>query len=315
MVSNLRRRKVDSLSKLDENSESKKSFLPQDADSNAKRFKKLSFNKINSHLVLKSIRRRTTTPLWLTSNRADALLAGLGISISLSLLRYSEKRIEEVLDYELHLHASFLIGSASAFFFNRVPPSLASFTQSTIVAILVGSVIYFLPSSFDGERDTVCIFTMIVFWKLYGNVFGPAGTLASLLSARSSPNLPFIFLATTYLSSHMILYGLACLLSKIRLAIRFKLLKREFTRVESSFLKGLSPEEQNNKLLASFQKMDLDGSGVLEVEEFQLALSTTLKEEFSLEDAKRLMSFFDVNGNGVIDFDEYKLAIDTILCR
>lgn len=88
-------------------------------------------------------------------------------------------------------------------------------------------------------------------------------------------------------------------------------MKQEFFAGEKSFLSKLDPEEREKRLLLLFRKMDLSGDGRLDVEEFQAALKAVFwKEDVTLEDAQKVISFVDQNGDGSIDFEEFCMAIE-----
>jgi Ca2+-binding EF-hand superfamily protein len=88
-------------------------------------------------------------------------------------------------------------------------------------------------------------------------------------------------------------------------------MKQEFFAEEKSYLSKLNPEEREKRLLLLFRRMDLSGDGRLDVEEFQAALKSVFrKEDVSLEDAQKVVSFVDQNGDGSIDFEEFCMAIE-----
>lgn len=262
----------------------------------------------------------------LTCHNVDAIMAGLGMSLGLYTLKILEFVLPRFLavtfssffstDTKIHLSSPLLIGSSAIFFFNRKPPSLKPFAHSTIVGILMGQTLHALNDTylFHEMNDTFCIFGMMVYFKLSGNTFGAASAMACILSTRpgSSPiDVPYAFILAPYLLGHLFLYAMASILSILRNSIRLKLMKQEFFAEEKSYLSKLDPEEREKRLLLLFRRMDLSGDGRLDVEEFQAALKSVFgKEDVSLEDAQKVVSFVDQNGDGSIDFEEFCMAIE-----
>jgi hypothetical protein len=264
---------------------------------------------------------------FLTCHNVDAVMAGLGMSLGLYALKVLEVVLQDFLltstmttfssySSKIHLSSPLLIGSSAIFFFNRKPPSLKPFIYSTFVGILMGQSLHTLNNTylFHKMNETICIFGMMVYFKLSGNTFGAASAMAVILSTRpgSSPiDVPYAFILSPYLLGHLLLYAMACTLSKVRNSIRIKLMRREFFAEEKSYLSKLDPEDREKRLLLLFRRMDLSGDGRLDVEEFQAALkSVFLKEDVSLEDAQKIVRFVDQNGDGTIDFEEFCMAIE-----
>jgi EF-hand domain pair len=274
-----------------------------------------------------------TAALSFQSNRVDAFLAALGCSGSLALLQYQS------LQYPEHplLH-SYLVSSAVKFFFNETPTSLDAFWHSSIFAILQGMTLHFVPAYCGAYTKYVLSFVMMMYWKLRGNLWGAADAMGLTIAmeskgwmglvatnnitqdttSSSSTTFPWKFLILQYLGGHLLLYGMASLLSIFRCHVRVWLIRQEFISKE---ILGITPhdpfattmvsgKERRQRLRTLFQRMDASGDGQLDAVELQVALRAATGTEVSIADTNAIIRSGDCDGNGTVDFDELCASLE-----
>lgn len=277
---------------------------------------------------------RHTAALSLKSNRVDAFLAAFGCAASLALLQWLSLTFP---GYEVM--SSCLVSSSIKFFFNESPPSLEAFWKSSIFALLAGITLHFVPTTCGKYARPILLFVTVLYWKLQGGLWSAANTLSMTMAVESGgwfavipptlipylallnnntqeqPEFPWRFLLLPYLTGHLILYVLACLLSLIRRRVRVYLIRQEFISKEIVVgfrAKIVSGKERRKRLWNLFHRMNTSGDGQLDAVELQVALRAATGTDISIADANAMIRCVDSDGNGTVDFDEFCASIEKL---
>ncbi|CAB9528992.1 calcium-binding protein [Seminavis robusta] len=139
---------------------------------------------------------RHTAVLSLKSNRVDAFLAALGCAGSLALLQYWSVTFPA-----FALTHSCLVSSSIKFFFNENPPSLRAFWQSSIMGLVTGITLHFVPTLCGHYTRHVFLFVTVLYWKLQGGLWSAANTLAMTVADDSggwTTMIPTTFMINQY---------------------------------------------------------------------------------------------------------------------
>ena len=296
-------------------------------------------NASNSSFTKRALNSfRQTAAVSLKSSRVDAVLASFGCAGSLALLQF----LSDSTPREYEFMGSFLVGSSLKFFYNENPPSLRPFVESSLFAIAAGQTLHFVPHFCGEYARTVLLFATILYWKLYGGMWTAANTLSMIVAVESGgwstavrgmkelnkwanshedddpatindAHFPWRYLFFPYISGHLILYGMACLMSILRRKVRTYLIQREFVSKQMGWEATIvGGRERRNRLRKLFNRMDTSGDGQLDVIELQVALRAATGTDISLADTKEILQSVDSDGNGSLDFDEFCASIDKL---
>jgi len=258
-----------------------------------------------------------------TSKNADAVMAAVGAGLCLGILTWLSELIQ------IPMMASFLIGTSVKMFFNRDPPSLSAFWKSSAILIPMGSLLHYVfahapfSTTLTKYSTPIVLTCSMLVWKLspHAELWAPANNLALYVAVQSGPwgaspltEYPVKYLLTPYVVGHVWVYVFALGWSHLRQKVRAKLVTREFFMNESNHLRSLgSPAQQQERLRALFDRMDLDGNGRLDVHELQLAFRSALGCDISLEESQLIMRSTDTDGDSTLDFHEFCAAMETLL--
>ena len=287
-----------------------------------------------------------TVAVSLKSSRVDAVLAAFGCAGSLAFLQFLTTHTP----YEFF--GSFLVGTTIKLFFNENPPSPKAFVHSSIFAVAAGHTLHFVPNFCGQYARPALLFATVLYWKLYGGMWTAANTLSMIVAVESGgwgsivpgmrelnffannnheqdddddsssnkAHFPWHFLFFPYISGHLVLYGLARIMSVLRRKIRTHLIQREF--ITCQMMGGCFDDhwqdhivggaERRERLRKLFNRMDSNGDGALDVIELQAALRAATGTDISLGDTKEILQSVDSDGNGSLDFDEFCASIDKL---
>jgi hypothetical protein len=311
--------------KLDANLRQRKKTTPPatadtDASTESRRSSKTSGSngkRTHGHNRRASYCHAEPPPIFfvITSSRVDAALASIGTGLCLAFLTWASNYLQ------LPLVGSFLMNTSIKMFFNREPPPLLAFWKSSLFCIPVGTALHFLPVD-KAYQSPIIVSAVMFYWKLYGDLWTPANSLAIYIATGSGSwsglgfdgGYPWLYLLTPYLMGHLVVYAFALFFCKIRTMVRGFLVGREFFANENRMLSGLDNVGRKTRLKDLFDRMDIDGNGRLDVHELQLALRTaTGLKDFSLEEARMIMKATDTDGDSTLDFYEFQAAISNLM--
>lgn len=221
----------------------------------------------------------------------DALLAGLGLAATLTLMGALEQRCG------IKLFVPPMMASGIIFFAGAAPPNPKGFLAGTLGC---GSASYALLRLLGGVVPPVAAQgcaagALLVWYKCTKCLFPPAAVLCVLMAqAAAAGATPLSYVASPWLAGHACLYGSAVAVSQLRAAAALVLARRR--------LAGLPAAE----LRRTFDLYDTSRDGTLDANELKIALRAAVGADLPLDRCKRLVEQVDKDGSGAIDFREFE---------
>jgi hypothetical protein len=187
------------------------------------------------------------------TGRADAVIAGLGLAMSMAVLGLIEFMLAAI-GVHMKLFALPMMASGLIFFSQPTPPSLKGFFVGSIGSSLLALMFVLTPSLPTAVSAGLASGALLITFKFFNTIFPPTAVLAALIyqtfaasGYETVASLAFwqpavAFFAFTWILGHMWLYQMAILVGKFRVAFKDKLAKLQ--------IKALS-QERNIALTGS----------------------------------------------------------------
>lgn len=223
----------------------------------------------------------------------DTSLAGVGLFGSISLLGLLEPHVGA-------LFAPPMLASGIVFFISAEPPHPKGFLSGTVCSATIsfGVLSLLSPHVCVASAHGGAAASLLMWYKVTGSIFPPAGVLAGLLLSTSAASGSLLatagYLAQPWLAGHMILYGGALATSALR------------SRVRVGLTKAALRAHDDGALLQIFRKFDTSGDSTLDASELKVALRVALGVDMPMADCVALLAAADANGTDTVDFDEFR---------